>query len=255
MGRMDEKRAIVTGAASGLGRATVQRLVEEGAKVLATDVNVEDGRSLAAKLGDACSFATHDVSSEPDWRDVVKKAEEQLGGLDVLVNNAGIVTLATVEDTSLEDWHRVLRVNLDGVFLGCKHAIPLMAASGGGSIVNLSSIAAMEGTPAFAAYAASKGGVRSLTKTVAVHCAKRGQAIRCNSVHPGGIDTPMTQALPAAMAEAAPIASEALAASGLGQVTLGAPDDVANLVLFLASDESRHMTGAELVLDGGQTAG
>jgi 3(or 17)beta-hydroxysteroid dehydrogenase len=255
MGRMDGKRVIVTGSASGLGRATVTQLLGEGAAVVATDIDAEGGRALADELGEACIFVTHDVSEEPDWVRVVGVAQERLGGIDALVNNAGIVKLATVEDTSLEDWHRVLRVNLDGVFLGCKHVIPAMAASGGGSIVNLSSVAAMAGQPAFAAYAASKGGVRSLTKTVAVHCAQRGQAIRCNSIHPGGIDTPMTQALPAALADASAIAVEALTSSGLGRVTLGAPEDVANLVLFLVSDESRHMTGAELVLDGGQTAG
>jgi 3(or 17)beta-hydroxysteroid dehydrogenase len=252
---MDGKRAIVTGAASGLGRATVAQLSAEGAKVIATDVNEEDGRGLADELGEGCIFVPHDVSSEPDWVRVMGVAQAELRGVDALVNNAGIVKFGTVEDASLEDWHRVLRVNLDGVFLGCKHVIPVMAASSGGSIVNVSSVAAMAGTPAFAAYAASKGGVRSLTKTVAVHCAQRGHAIRCNSIHPGGIDTPMTQGLPAAMASASPMAAEALASSGLGNVTLGAPEDVANLVLFLVSDESRHMTGAELVLDGGQTAG
>ena len=158
--------------------------------------------------------------------------------------------LATIEETTLEQWRAVQAVNSDGVFLGCKHAIPALLRSGGGSIVNLSSTAGLVGTPA---YAASKGAVRSLTKTVAVHCAQRGYAIRCNSIHPGGIDTPMTQALGALAATAAPMALEALSKQPLP--SLGKPEDVAELVLYLASDASSLVNGAEIAIDAGLTAG
>jgi 3(or 17)beta-hydroxysteroid dehydrogenase len=161
--------------------------------------------------------------------------------------------LATIEETTLEQWRAVQAVNSDGVFLGCKHAIPALLRSGGGSIVNLSSTAGLVGTPAFAAYAASKGAVRSLTKTVAVHCAQRGYAIRCNSIHPGGIDTPMTQALGALAATATPLALEALSKQPLPR--LGKPEDVAELVLYLASDASSLVNGAEIAIDAGLTAG
>ncbi len=226
MGRVAAKVAIVTGAASGLGRAQATLLAREGASVVVADVNEAGGASLAAELGAPACALRLDVRDEASWQQVIAETLRRYGRLDVLVNNAGIVVLATIEETTLEQWRRVQAVNSDGVFLGCKHAIPAMRGGGGGSIVNLSSTAGLIGTPAFAAYAASKGAVRSLTKTVAVHCAQRGYAIRCNSVHPGGIDTPMTQGLGALAADAAPMALEALAKQPLSR--MGKPEDVAS---------------------------
>jgi 3(or 17)beta-hydroxysteroid dehydrogenase len=253
MGRVDGKVAIVTGAASGLGRAQATLLAREGARVVLTDVNAAAGASAADALGAPACFLRHDVRDEASWQQVIAETLARFGRLDVLVNNAGIVVLATVEETTLEQWRAVQAVNSDGVFLGCKHAIAAMLRGGGaGSIVNLSSTAGLVGTPAFAAYAASKGAVRALSKTVAVHCAQRGYAIRCNSIHPGGIDTPMTQGLGALAAQAAPLALEALAKQPVAR--MGRPEDVAELVLYLASDASSLVNGAEIAIDAGMTA-
>lgn len=249
MGRMDGKVAIVTGGASGLGRATSSLLAREGARVVVADVNEVAGTGFAKELGASARFACLDVRDETSWQRVIEETLGELGRLDALVNNAGVVVLATIEETTLEQWQAVQAVNSDGVFLGCKHAIPAMLRSGGGSIVNLSSSAGLIGTPAFAAYAASKGAVRSLTKTVAVHCEQRGYPIRCNSVHPGGIDTPMTRGLPTLAAEAAPLAIEALRLQP--QTRMGRPEDVAEAVVFLASQASNYVTGQALNVDGG----
>ena len=252
MGRVDGKVAIVTGAASGLGRACALRLAREGARVAATDVDERGGRSLEAALGGACAFLPHDVRDEEAWRRVVAETLARFGRLDVLVNNAGVNAVGSIEDASLESWRAVFAVNADGVFLGCKHALPALRRSGAGSIVNVSSIAALVGRPAFVAYGASKGAVRSLTKAVAVHCSTLGYPVRCNSIHPGGIDTPMTQAL-RRMREGAPEVALRLLAPAQGGA-LGEPEDVAELVLYLASDASRLVNGAELVIDGGAVA-
>jgi 3(or 17)beta-hydroxysteroid dehydrogenase len=253
MGRVDGKVILVTGAASGLGRAQATALAKDGARVVASDVNEAGGAALAQELGPPACFLRHDVRDEDSWRHVMAETLGRFGRLDGLVNNAGIVVLATIEETTLEQWRAVQAVNSDGVFLGCKHAIPALLASGGGSIVNLSSAAALVGTPAFAAYSASKGAVRSLTKTVAVHCALRGYAIRCNSIHPGGIDTPMLQSLGTLAAEAAPMALELLAKQTSARI--GRPEDVAELVLYLLSDASGLVNGAEIAIDAGMTAG
>jgi len=169
----------------------------------------------------------------------------------VLVNNAGVMIVATIEDTTLEQLRFVLAVNVEGPFLGCQHAIPRMAASGGGSIINLSSTASIVGLPSFAAYSASKGAVRSLTQTVAVHCKQRGNGVRCNSIHPGGMSTPMTAGLRSAVGETSELALQML--ENFARDTAGAPDDVANAVLFLASDESRFVKGAMLAVDNAMT--
>lgn len=252
-GRVQGKVAIVTGGASGIGAETSRRLAAEGALVTLTDVSEEAGRQVAEEIGEPAAFVAHDVSEEADWRRVIEDVQRRHGRLDVLVNNAGIVLAATIEDTSLEQWRRIHAVNAEGVFLGCKYAIPVMRASGGGSIVNLSSVASRRGTPIYAAYSASKGAVRSLTRTVAVHCAGRGDPIRCNSIHPGGVSTPMVHALlkqGSGVDLAAAEDPEALAR----QMGMGLPIDIANLVVYLASDESRFVNGAELVIDGGITA-
>ena len=253
MGRMSDKVALVTGAASGLGRATSLRLAEEGARVVLTDVNVEAGEAVAKEMGDQGSFVRHDVADEADWEEAVAHAGSQFGGLHAVVNNAGIVLVRSVEETTLEEWRRVMAVNLDGVFLGCKHGLRAMRESGG-SIVNLSSAAGLVGTPPFAAYSASKGGVRLLTKTVAAQCMQLGLPVRCNSVHPGGIDTPMTQTLAEAAAGAGPVTLETLGKYAQVEQVLGQPLDIANLVLFLCSDESKLLNGAEIAIDGGLVA-
>ena len=253
MGRVDGKAVIVTGAASGLGRAAATLLAREGASVVLADVNEAGAEALARELGAPACFQRLDVRDEAAWQLVIAETLRRFGRLDVLVNNAGIVVVASIEETTLEQWRAVQAVNSDGVFLGCKHAIPAMQRGGGGSIVNLSSTAGLVGTPAFAAYAASKGAVRALTKTVAVHCARLGYPIRCNSIHPGGIDTPMTQGLPGLAAAASPLTREALAKQPM--LRMGRPEDVAELVLYLASDASAFVNGAEIAIDAGLTAG
>jgi 3(or 17)beta-hydroxysteroid dehydrogenase len=252
MGRVDGKVALVTGAASGLGRATARRLAQEGARVVAADLNEAGAKELAGTLGGSAHALRLDVASEPDWQRAIAETVRAFGGLHVLVNNAGIVVARSIEDTSAEELRRVLTVNVEGVFFGCKHALPAMNASGGGSIVNLSSTAGLVGTPPFAAYSASKGAVRLLTKTVAAHCLALGYPIRCNSIHPGGMNTPMVQGLGGSLAGAGPttLAVMAKVQNGPG----GQPEDVANLALFLASDESRHLNGAEIAIDAGLTA-
>ena len=250
-GRVEGKVAIVTGGASGIGAETSRRLAAEGARVLLTDVNEELLAKVAAEIGESAEALPHDVADEARWREIVAHAVSHYGGLDVLVNNAGIVVRANVEETSLELWRRIQSVNVEGVFLGCKHAIPAMRASGGGSIVNLSSLAALRGTPIYAAYSASKGAVAALTKTVALHCMEQGDPIRCNSIHPGGVNTPMVQAV---VKEETGIDLSSLDPKVVRQsMGMGEPSDIANLVLFLASDESGYVNGAEICIDGGLT--
>ncbi len=246
MKRVEDKVCIVTGAASGVGREDALLLAGEGARVVLTDLNEEAGRALAAEIGEQALFVRQDIASEADWQQLLKTTLERFGRLDVLVNNAGILAVGSVEDTSLELWQRVQRINSDGYFLGCKYAVAAMKDSGGGSIINMSSIAALGGMPAFCAYSASKGAVAALTRSVAVHCKQQGYRIRCNSIHPDGINTPMVQG----MAGIQGIAQEELDRDPLNRMC--APRDIANLVLFLASDESRFINGAELRVDNAQ---
>ncbi|MHC5348828.1 glucose 1-dehydrogenase [Metapseudomonas furukawaii] len=247
MKRVEGKVCIVTGAASGAGREDALLLAGEGARVVLTDLNEEAGRQVAAEIGANAIFIRQDISSEADWQSVIKVTLETFGRLDVLVNNAGILALASIEDTSLELWQKVQRVNSDGYFLGCKYAIAAMKDSGGGSIVNMSSVAALGGMPAFCAYSASKGAVAALTRAVALHCKQQGYRIRCNSVHPDGINTPMTQPLTGLQG----VPQEVLDQDPKNRMC--APRDIANLVLFLASDESRFINGSELRIDNAQT--
>ncbi len=250
MGRVDGKVAIVTGGASGLGEADARLLAAEGARVVLTDINEEAGRAIAADID--AEFIRQDVSDEEGWSVLVDGVMDRHGRLDVLVNNAGIAVIANIERTTTEIWRRTLAVHLDGTFFGCRAAVPAMKKGGGGSIINISSTAALVGIAPYLAYSAAKGGIRSLTKSIAVHCRERRNGVRCNSVHPGSIDTPMVAA----------------ALEGLQQVTLpqtrerdeariaiglGEPNDVAYMVLFLASDESKHVTGAEMVVDNADT--
>ena len=252
-GRVEDKVCIVTGAASGIGRGCAELLAREGGRVVLADVSDEAGGEAAKAIGGDATFVHCDVADESSWQATIAAALERFGRLDVLVNNAGIMIPGDIESGTVEDWQRTMDVNGLGVFLGCKHAIPAMRRGGGGSIVNLSSTAGLVGTPPYAAYSASKGAVRILTKSVALHCKHKGDAIRCNSVHPGGIDTPMVHALWAGSGMDAEQIAKALESGNAGR--FGEPRDIAGMVLYLASDESRFVNGAELVVDGGLTAG
>ena len=253
-GRVAGKVALVTGAASGLGAASARRLAAEGAKVMLTDVAADAGHAVADQIEDAggqAMFEAHDVTSPADWERVVAAAAERFGRLDILVNNAGVSggpqELMTLE---LETWRRVLAVNLDGVFLGMRYAGPAIARSGGGSIVNISSILGKVGLAGAAAYCASKGGVALLTKAAALEWAPLG--IRVNSVHPGFIETPMVSGAFQQAENANEMRDMIISRHALAR--LGVPREIGDAVLFLASDESSFMTGAELVVDGGYTA-
>ena len=253
MGRVDKKIAIVTGGGNGIGRAIAERLAVEGAIVTVTDKNPEAGKAVADGV-DTMQFLEHDVRIEADWAKVMASVTRQHGRLDLLINNAGILATESsqdVESTSLDQWRTVNAVNSEGVFLGCQQGIEAMKATGG-SIVNLSSIAALMATPHLSAYGASKAAVRQLTKTVAVHCGRKGYRIRCNSVHPGVIQTSMgDQVMALGGGNVEQKWAARIAAIPLGEA--GTVHDVASCVLFLASDEARHITGAELVVDGGMT--
>lgn len=254
MERVRGKVAIVTGAALGLGRASALMLAHEGARLVVTDIREPDGAKVRDEViaaGGEAVFLRHDVASEADWISVIEVAQDRFGSLDVLVNNAGVALAANVEETSLEQWRWLMSINLDGVFLGVKHAVAAMKQEGG-SIINLSSIEGLIGDPNLTAYNASKGGVRLLTKSAALHCARAGYKIRVNSIHPGYIKTPMVDAYVAAQADPQFVAAELNRLHPLGHI--GEPDDIAHGVVYLASDESKFVTGAELVIDGGYTA-
>ena len=247
--RLEGKVALISGGARGQGAVEAKLFASEGASVVIGDILDDLGRQVEAEIAESGGNATYvhlDVTSESQWNDAVAVAVEQYGKLDILVNNAGILIRAGVEDTTGEDWDRIMDINGKGVFLGTKAAIPAMRAAGGGSIINISSIAGLQGSPASAAYSSTKGAVRILTKSTAVQYALEN--IRCNSVHPGLIYTDMTRdTLDTPEGE-----REWRARVPMGYI--GVSEDVAKGVLFLASDESSYMTGSELVIDGGITA-
>ena len=246
-GRVQGKVVLVTGGASGIGRATALLLAREGAQVLISDIDVESGQALANEIGSTAMFMRHDAASEAEWNVVFEALRERYGRLDVLVNNAGILLKGSIEETSLDDWQRALRVNSDSVFLGCRAGIALMKEGAGGSIINISSLAALAGRDDYAAYSASKGAVAALTRTVAALCRRRKYRIRCNSVHPDGVLTPMTSAqYPTG------IDPRRLTIDSDPMHRMCLPEDVAASVLFLASDESRAINGVELRIDSGQ---
>ncbi len=255
MGRVDNKVALVTGAAQGLGAATALLLAREGAKVVLSDTNIDgasdQARQINEELAGSALALQQDVTDADRWKSVLKETENHFGGLNILVNNAGIGSIGSVEDESYEQWQHVHKVDLDSVFHACKHAIPLMSSSGGGSIVNISSISGIIASHNLAAYNSAKAAVRHLSKSIALHCARARNHIRCNSVHPAFIDTPILDGMAGDQDKEC-----ALAKFGrqipLGHV--GQPEDVAFAVLYLASDESKFVTGTEIRVDGGISA-
>lgn len=257
--RLQGKVCLVTGAARGIGAAITEAFVREGAQVVASDIRDVEGEATAAPIGAQARYTHLDVRQEGDWLRVVDEILSHEGRLDVLVNNAGITGFEDglvphdPEHATLEAWHAVHSTNLDGTFLGCKHGIRAMRFSGRGSIVNISSRSGLVGIPQAAAYASSKAAVRNHTKSVALYCAQQGLAIRCNSVHPAAILTPMWEAMLGDGPDRAERMKALVKDTPLGR--FGTTDEVANAVVYLASDESSYATGAELVLDGGILAG
>lgn len=250
-GRVEGKIALVTGGAMGLGKADCERLAAEGATVIVTDREVELAHDVAANIGgDAMAL---DVTQESQWIAVMEAVKERHGGLDILVNNAGNVIFESVEECSLQNFSLHLDIHVTGTFLGCKYAIPLMkgrAESHGGagsSIINMASTAALMGYGNIVAYTAAKGAIRSMTKSIAMHCQDAGYGIRCNALAPGGIETPMVMGISGRGGEK----PMDIPAGPLSQDALGDPRDVANCVLFLASDEARFLTGLEIPVDNG----
>lgn len=246
MNRLAGKIAIITGAAKGLGAADARLFAAQGATVIVTDVDVVDGEKVAAEIGGR--FHRLDVRNEAEWQSLIAVVMAEHGRLDILVNNAGVVEIGSPETITAESYRFVMAVSLDGTVWGCKYAIPAMRAGGGGSIINMASIASIQGEPYVAAYCAAKGGIEAYTRAVAVYCAQGRMNIRCNSVHPSGIDTPMVRSMPEKVADAAlpPLGDQG---QGAGLNPLGVPQDIAHMVLYLASDESRFVSGQAFVID------
>jgi 3alpha(or 20beta)-hydroxysteroid dehydrogenase len=246
--RLDGKVALVTGGARGQGAAVARRFVEEGARVTIADIRDELGKELAAELGDSAIYQRLDVTSEEDWTAAVAETLTAFGRLDILVNNAGILHFSSIVDTSLADYERVIKVNQVGTFLGMRAVIPAMTEAGAGSIINVSSVEGIAGSPYLTAYAASKFAVRGMTKCAALELGKLN--IRVNSVHPGAIDTQMaSDAIGGVEIDMSKVGKRV---AGLRRV--GRPEEIANLQVFLASDESSYSTGSEFVADGGASA-
>jgi NAD(P)-dependent dehydrogenase (short-subunit alcohol dehydrogenase family) len=255
MSRLEGKTALVTGGARGIGRACVETLARAGARVIATDIDDVSGQAVAAALTDggaSVRYLHHDVADPDHWQAVLADIRNREGALHVLVNNAGIAWAGSILEMRLEDWRRQQAVNVEGVFLGIQHAVPLIRASGGGSIVNMSSVAGLEGSAMLAGYCATKGAVRLLTKGVAKEAAQAGWNIRVNSVHPGIIDTEIWRSIVPVGANDLNV--QTIAATSVPGGKAGTPQDIANGVLFLASDDARYVNGAELVIDAGLSA-
>ena len=251
MGRLSGKTALVSGGASGIGRATAKMMAAEGARVAIADRNLEGAEAVAREIGAAAFAIEIDVTQIEAWRAALALVESRFGALNVLVHSAGIGGIGTVEDTTPEEWRAIHAVNLDAVFYGTQVALPLMRRHAPGSIVILSSISGIIAARNLAAYNSSKAAVRHLSKSIALHCARQGYGIRCNSVHPTFIDTPMVQGMFASLG--GPEAAREKVGRQIPLGSIGEPDDVAHAIVYLASDESK-LTGAELVLDGGLSA-
>jgi 3alpha(or 20beta)-hydroxysteroid dehydrogenase len=254
MNRMENKVCLVTGAAQGIGLATAERLIETGARVMLTDINAAAGEAQARRLGERAAFLQQDVIDVARWDAVLDAIHARWGGLDVTVNNAGIVQMGDIETCTAKDWARTLEINLTAVMTGTQKSVERMKARGGGSIINLASIEGLIGESFALAYNAAKGGVRIFSKSAAIHCARAGYGIRINCVCPGFIETPMVgNAIGGLGGEMAQQFHQALMAR-VPMGRLGQPREIANAILFLASDESSFMTGSDLVVDGGHTA-
>lgn len=246
MGKLEGRIALVTGGGSGLGKADCLRLAEAGALVYVTDVNESAAQAVADEVGDSAIAMRHDVASEAEWQAVYDRIAADHGRLDILVNNAGIVIVADPEQTTVEQFDRTMDIMCKGVFLGCKLGLPLLAKSENGSIINMCSNASHFGFPPFFAYSAAKGAVRSMSKSIAIHCQDQGYKVRCNTLHPSAIETPMVQGAMGRPGEQQDIPEGVLPAG-----SIGAPDDVASLIVFLCSDDARFLTGGEYLIDNG----
>ena len=251
-GRLEGKTGLITGGASGIGAQTARQMVDEGARVIVCDLQVERGEALCQELGPHAVFVECDVTAETDWQRAIDEGEAKWGPVQILMNCAGVSLPGAIDEISLADWQHTMSINSDAVFLGCKFGVETMRRAGGGSIINISSTLGIRGGSKFPAYCASKGAVRLLTKSVALRCAEEGWNIRCNSIHPGATETPIMDPY----IEAGPGREEVIAAFAskhpLGRV--GQPEDIAHLAVFLASDESGFITGAEIPVDGGYCA-
>lgn len=247
MNRLEGKVAIITGASKGLGEADARLFVKEGATVIMTDIDVEAGEKLAKELGDQAEFYHHDVRDEDTWIKLINDVVKRHGGLHVLVNNAGVVIAGSVEEQTTEDFDFIMDVSAKGTYFGCKHALPVMKESGGGSIINMCSIASVQGESGIIGYSAAKGAVQGMTLSIAAYCAKGQFNIRCNSLHPSGIVTPMVKTIRQNVIDAGIPETRLVAEAELGE-----PNDVAHTVVFLASDESKFINGVQLSVDNGK---
>ena len=251
-GRVAGKVALVTGGAKGLGEADARALAAQGAKVVLTDVDDNAGQAVAEDIGGV--FKRQDVTDEAGWQQIIGQITAEFGALHVLVNNAGIVLPGSIEGQTYADYRAQVAVSADATFLGCKYAIPLMVKSGGGSIINMASVASKLAYSGIVGYAAAKGAVEGITRSIAGHCLESGYKIRCNSIHPGSIDTPMVRNVGRQMEEAGLVApDEAQVPDPAEMPVLGVPGNIADVVVFLASDESAFITAQEFVVDGGMS--
>ncbi len=248
MNRLNGKIAIITGASKGLGEADARLFIEEGAKVILTDIDNEAGQALAEELGENAEFVYQDVRDEQGWISLIDGVVARHGGLDVLVNNAGVVKPGTIESQTMEEYDFIMDVSARASFMGCKYAIPAMTASGGGSIINMASIASIQSISRVAAYAAAKGAIQALTINIAGHCGENQLDVRCNCLNPSSIDTPMVQNIRAQFMQN-PEQAAKLAPKG----EIGEPNDVAHAVVFLASDESKFINGVSIPVDYGKS--
>ena len=252
MDRLAGKVAVVTGGAVGLGAADVRLLVKNGARVIVTDVDEANGKQLCEEIGDRAEFRFLDVCKEDQWIDLMAYIEKEYGQLNILVNNAGVVEVGNIETQTTKDYNFIMAVSVDGAFFGCKHAMPLMKKSGLCSIINMASIAAKQGEQYVLAYCAAKGAVEAMSRSIAAHCALSKYTIRCNTVLPSGIVTPMVMGMGSKMAESGLMSLDDLNAAS-SQSKLGEPDDIAHTVVFLASDESKFINGASISVDNGMS--
>lgn len=257
MGRIEGKICLITGASSGLGEAAARLLAAEGGRMILTDINTEKGEALASELngeGREVTFLAHNVTSEEEWRQVFDVLQSKYGRLDVLVNNAGGGTYNDLETLSLSEWRNIISLNLDSTFIGTQLAVKLMKQGDGGSIINMSSVGGLVGSPNLVAYSAAKAGVKLFSKAAAIHCGQQGYNIRINTVHPGLIKTESGMEMASKATGMSPAEAEAAFSAMHPIGRIGKPEEIAAMVLFLASDESSFATGGEFVVDGGYTA-